>query len=368
MILTLKTNRYESCRQQTQTEVSNHRRECQQEGRPFYCCPKNSSLTGRLFNRDCTFNYKRLPLLGLFVNSLLLGTLLISVVLDGIKTLVERPPESSESAQRAALDSSKLTQIIVLVASAMIGFILRNHSSDLSNKAREQLSPEDLLRYNEPNSNKPRLIVKYTRNSVIIVGKWENTNYSQDDSHHSFDLTQNIHEASSDQQILASFNGLKRNVRLTGSSICLILSVALIIEALVVIFIGQEAMIKVVDGGLSILVALLSIFGCLYGPFVATAKVLLQIVPPGLNLSVLSTKLESSEGCRAVRDLKVWTLTERGEGIATCRLVLDEALVQAAGGIKDLIENAKRTFAEHNIHLTTIELTFSTSQVVVLKL
>ncbi|XP_025030619.1 zinc transporter 1-like [Python bivittatus] len=104
-----------------------------------------------------------------------------------------------------------------------------------------------------------------------------------------------------------------------------------------------------VDPGLAVVAAVALL--CLVWPTLrASALVLLQAAPEGLDLWLLEQRLRATEGVATVRELHVWQLDGHRSSVATAHVdCLDVAVYEP------VVRRVKRVFCEHGIHVVTVE-------------
>ncbi|XP_029140980.1 zinc transporter 1-like [Protobothrops mucrosquamatus] len=112
---------------------------------------------------------------------------------------------------------------------------------------------------------------------------------------------------------------------------------------------SMDCWLLYVDPGLAMVVAMAFLW-LIWPALRASAMVLLQATPEGLDLWLLERRLQATEGVVAVRQLRVWQLDGCGRLVATAHVV---CLDVAAFG--PVIQRVKGVFCEHGIHAVTVE-------------
>ncbi|XP_070622253.1 proton-coupled zinc antiporter SLC30A1-like [Erythrolamprus reginae] len=103
------------------------------------------------------------------------------------------------------------------------------------------------------------------------------------------------------------------------------------------------------DPGLAMMVAV-AFLGLIWPTLRASALVLLQAKPEGVDLWLLERHLHATEGVAAVRDLRVWQLDSGSRLVATAHVVCLEV-----AAFESMIQRVKQVFCEHGIHAVTVE-------------
>ncbi|KAK9391128.1 zinc transporter 1-like [Crotalus adamanteus] len=112
---------------------------------------------------------------------------------------------------------------------------------------------------------------------------------------------------------------------------------------------SMDCWLLYVDPGLAMVVAMAFLW-LIWPALRASALVLLQAMPEGLDLWLLERHLQATEGVVAVQQLRVWQLDGCGRLVATAHVV---CLDVAAFG--PVIQRVKGVFCEHGIHAVTVE-------------
>lgn len=103
-----------------------------------------AQLEVRLFDRICTYQFKRLPVLGTFVNGLFLAALLVSAAIEGIQTCFHASHLAAES-ETSILLEQPLTYPGVLIGFALVGLLMQWSSNKAHQMREEELESESLL-------------------------------------------------------------------------------------------------------------------------------------------------------------------------------------------------------------------------------
>lgn len=97
-----------------------------------------------LLNCHCTYNFKRLPLLGSFVNCLFLTALLLSAAIEGIQTCLHVGHSQADN-QETILTQNPLAYPLLLIGFAIVGVIMQFCSLRAHEMREEELCSESLL-------------------------------------------------------------------------------------------------------------------------------------------------------------------------------------------------------------------------------
>lgn len=103
-----------------------------------------AQLEVRLFDRICTYQFKRLPVLGTFVNGLFLAALLVSAAIEGIQTCFHASHLAAEN-ETSILLEQPLTYPGVLIGFALVGLLMQWSSNKAHQLREEDLESESLL-------------------------------------------------------------------------------------------------------------------------------------------------------------------------------------------------------------------------------
>lgn len=154
-----------------------------------------------LFNHLCTYQFKRLPLLGSFVNGLFLAALLMSAAIEGIQTCFHAShSEGADGAIKSILNENPTIYPAILVGFAIVGIImhwcsgkahemrelelLSTSGGSSDNSSTESLfhKAQSILNYSNNNSNRsqqkrnPTAIEELNINSIdLYEAKNKNT-------------------------------------------------------------------------------------------------------------------------------------------------------------------------------------------------
>lgn len=101
------------------------------------CC------ASRLFNSKCTYDFKRLPLLGSFMNGLFLTALLLSAAIEGIQTCLHVDHSEGKTAQ--ILENNPLIYPCALIGFALVGLLMQYCSLKAHEMREEEICSESLL-------------------------------------------------------------------------------------------------------------------------------------------------------------------------------------------------------------------------------
>lgn len=129
------------------------------------------ALAGRLFNRTCTYQFKRLPLLGAFVNGLFLAALLMSAAIEGIQTCVHSGHSQSPHLE-SLLHQHRLTYPLILLGFALVGLVMQHCSLKAHLMRDEELLSESLLdlrRHELAPSSADGQASKQKRNEIVPI-------------------------------------------------------------------------------------------------------------------------------------------------------------------------------------------------------
>lgn len=98
----------------------------------------------KLFGHNCTYDLKRLPVLGAFVNGLFLAALLLSAAIEGVQTCFHVGHLSGDS-ETSILMEHHITYPGILVGFAFVGVVMQWCSSKTHEMREEELQSESLL-------------------------------------------------------------------------------------------------------------------------------------------------------------------------------------------------------------------------------
>jgi len=370
---------------------------------------KNAIPAVQLFGRICTFQFKRLPLLGSFVNGLFLAALLMSAAIEGIQTCFHAGHLISDG-QKSILMEHPVTYPSVLVGFAVVGIIMQwcsvkahqmreeeLESASLLDLRSENISPEEL---NVSQLSHGREFTAYSasltnrekkRNSISLRGKSlvdlsAKRKYFINSTRHeslesipielenktsvslrslklcrdidipNFSNSRNIKSISKNVEEQVEGCSSKRDewliIRYCASP------AALVTCALIVYFVHNELVTEIADAFLAILVVVI-LFAGSYPPMKKASRVLLQTAPDGVDLDLLKEQLLAlDEAVIEVEDLHVWGLTPRSNRVATCRLVLDKTRLTSERQLVSLLGQARFKFLQQNIKCSSIQPTF----------
>lgn len=98
-------------------------------------------MAGKLFSATCTYQYKRLPLLGSFINGTFLAALLMSAAIEGIQTCFHI--EHSRGHNDKTIVSDNYT--VIVCGFALVGLIMQYCSLKVHELREEELCSESLL-------------------------------------------------------------------------------------------------------------------------------------------------------------------------------------------------------------------------------
>lgn len=101
-------------------------------------------LDVRLFGRICTYQFKRLPIIGTFVNGLFLAALLVSAAIEGIQTCFHASHLAAEGEPSILLEHP-LTYPLILIGFAAVGLLMQWSSNKAHRLREEELESESLL-------------------------------------------------------------------------------------------------------------------------------------------------------------------------------------------------------------------------------
>jgi Co/Zn/Cd efflux system component len=102
------------------------------------------TLAFKLFESICTYEYKRLPLLGSFVNGIFLAALLMSAAIEGLQTCFHvKHSENHDS--KTILTENVATYPIILAGFAFVGLVMQYCSNKAHEMREEELCSESLL-------------------------------------------------------------------------------------------------------------------------------------------------------------------------------------------------------------------------------
>lgn len=97
-----------------------------------------------MFGRACTYQFKRLPVIGTFVNGLFLAALLVSAAIEGIQTCFHASHLAADS-ETSILLEHPFTYPGILVGFALVGLLMQWSSNKAHQLREEELESESLL-------------------------------------------------------------------------------------------------------------------------------------------------------------------------------------------------------------------------------
>lgn len=379
---------------------------------------QNDLLAIRVFDKICTYKFKRLPVLGSFVNGLFLAALLMSAAIEGIQTCFHA--KHSADGTNSILLNHPITYPGILVGFALIALGLQWCSNQAHEMREEELESESLLDIRVKPKSFEELNVEKFNNSkdgsnikldlAITVDTYDKRNKdcsgskSEELPELSFLASQRIRRSYesvptqvNDQSQISlkslkqapdlaedpDFNNIKAisaissNIKHNSSpQVELIVSkapktrdnwyyvrffgspIALTTCALIVYFINDELVTEIADASLAISVVIL-LFAASYPPMKRAGWVLLQSVPDGVDLNQLEASLKAiSPLIVEVKNLHVWSLTPRSNRVATCNLLINRSSIESEKHLSELLKEAKLRFLLQNIKCSTIQPTF----------
>lgn len=341
----------------------------------------------RLFGFHCSFKFKRLPVLGSFVNGLFLAALLMSAAIEGIQTCFHVSHLQDSSDEKSILFQHPLTYPAILVGFALVGVIMQWCSGKAHQICQEELDEfyeirekarENNQQVNELDVNSlPPLKSKGKRSRETLPG---GDSSSKSDSQISLKSLKISSALESNRFISISSNAVAIQVdnenraeqtksvrfdiwpliRFSASPL------ALITCALVIYLINHEFVTEITDAGLAITVVIL-MFGSSYPPMKRAGKVLLQTAPVDVDPEALRAEIEALSGSiLAVEEFHVWYLslnekfsnTNASNRIGSCKLILNSREVKNQRQVVDLMEQVKVKFLSRQIGCSTVQPIF----------
>lgn len=379
------------------------------------------NLASKVFNQTCTYKFKRLPILGSFVNGLFLAALLMSAAIEGIQTCFHA--SHSAGGEKSILLENPITYPGLLVGFGVIGIIMQWSSSLVHLMREEELESESLLdirkklagslqeldvqKYNSSSSSSSNnQLDTITRNdetcsegkgSILCVEGSQDLRVkfsSCQKNRRSYELA----KQTSHNQTQISLKSLKMNstdslpradniiamnsisnevagkqnspVELITTKVSATKAkdkwyhvrycaspFALTACALVVYFNNDGLVTEIADITSTISVVIL-LFTASYPPMKKASKILLQGVPEGVDLAKLETSLKSISNLIVdIKDIHVWSLTSKSNRVGTCNLIFNQTFPDTKQLAK-ILNEARQKFLEQNIKCCTIQPTF----------
>uniref|UniRef100_A0A6G1SL57 Zinc transporter 1 n=1 Tax=Aceria tosichella TaxID=561515 RepID=A0A6G1SL57_9ACAR len=104
----------------------------------------SQTLAYKLFESACSYQYKRLPLLGSFVNGMFLAALLMSAAIEGLQTCFH-VKHSENHDKKTILTQNVATYPIILAGFALVGLIMQYCSLKAHEMREEELCSDSFL-------------------------------------------------------------------------------------------------------------------------------------------------------------------------------------------------------------------------------
>lgn len=381
---------------------------------------QHNSLASKVFNQTCTYKFKRLPILGSFVNGLFLAALLMSAAIEGIQTCFHA--SHSTDGKKSILLENPITYPGILVGFGVIGIIMRWSSSlvhvmreeeldsesllDITKKLAGSLQELDVQKFNSSNSRLDGTSSEEAKGSILYVEEPQDLMVKFSSCHknrRSYELV--AKQSSQNDQTQISLKSLKINSstdslppgndNLRADNIIALNSIsnevadkqssrvelittkesatktkdkwyyvrycaspfALTACALVVYFIHNELVTEIADVTAALSVVVL-LFTASYPPMKKASKILLQGVPEGVDLTKLETSLRSVSNLIVdIKDIHVWSLTSKSNRVGTCNLIFNQTILETKQLAK-ILNEARLKFLDQNIKCCTIQPSF----------